>query len=264
MKKRIIVASVLASAMLITSCENLTKVRDFGDESYSTEETVEVADTAVTAVTSEAVVTEAAASETVPAQPSETSISETTSETSDETSETSGDVQGDPLDAAARSTFFRTYEDTYLMSSGAGGWSAYVVVNYNGTFDYNYHDFDAGSYYICHASGELGNVAMIDEHTYVMTVISMTYEYEVDSEWTETDTDGVEISYIASDSYGFHEGDQLYFYVAGAQTETLPEGYVFWYCMPRALNVEDVPDPFPLNGIYNVVDDTAYIEDDYE
>jgi hypothetical protein len=34
--------------------------------------------------------------------------------------------------------------------------------------------------------------------------------------------------------------------------------------MPRALNVEDVPDPFPLNGIYNVVDDTAYIEDDYE
>lgn len=260
MKRRIVVAYILAAAMLATSCEMLTKVRDNGDETGSTVETVEVTGTSITAATTVAPEPAETISETTAA----TTVAETTSESSVEADETSESVQGDPLDAAARTTFFHTYADTYLMSSGAGGWAAYVVVNPNGTFDYNYHDFDAGAYYICHASGELGNVAMVDEHTYVMRVISMTYEYDVDSEWTETDTDGIEINYIGADSYGFHEGDLLYFYVAGAEASALPEGYLTWYAMPRALPLENVPDPFPLNGIYNAVDDSAYIEDDYE
>ncbi len=56
----------------------------------------------------------------------------------------------------------------------------------------------------------------------------------------------------------------LMFYSAGTPLAALPEGYLTWYMMPRALSEDSLPDPFPLNGFYNVEEDTAYIEDDYE
>ena len=76
--------------------------------------------------------------------------------------------------------------------------------------------------------------------------------------------DGSVINYTAADSYGLHQGDILTYYMGGIESSLLPEGYLFWYLAPRALGPEDVPDPFPLSGYYNAVEEAAYIEDDYE
>ena len=162
------------------------------------------------------------------------------------------------------SAFFASTADTYLMSSGAGGWGAFMTVNSDGTFEYNYHDSDYDMYYICHAQGTFGNVTMIDEFTYKVQIVEMTFEYDVDSVWSVTETDGSVINYTAADSYGLHTGDILTYFVRGIDTELLPEGYLYWYCAPRALQPDEVQTPFPLSGYYNAVEEAAYIEDDYE
>ena len=104
----------------------------------------------------------------------------------------------------------------------------------------------------------------VDDNTYTVEVINMNYEHNEGEAWIETDTDGTEINYVAADSYGIHQGDTLTFYVQESAVADLPEGYVVWYAMPRALPLENIPDPFPLSGFYNPVDDCSFIEDDYE
>lgn len=258
MKKINVSVLLLASAMLLTSCDLL---KTSGSETEPYAETAAVVQE--TAVAVEASETSAAVTEQTAVSSQTTAATETSADET-ETSETAEALEGEALTEAEMLEFFSTYADEYIMSSGAGGWAAYLDVNPSGSFSYNYHDFDAGSYYICHAAGQFANMTKIDDQTYTVEVIYMTYEYDEGTEWTETDTDGIEINYVASDSYGIHEGDTLTFYVEGHALADLPEGYVVWYVMPRALPLENAPDPFPLSGFYNPVDDCAYIEDDYE
>ena len=260
MKKRTVIAMLLASAMMLTACDTLMTVNH---DSEATEETDQTNITAVTTAPVE--VTEPSETTATPAVETTTLVTEESAqESSDETRESGETELGEELTADQMLEFFRANADEYMMSSGAGGWAAYLNVTNSGSFTYNYHDFDAGAYYICHAQGQFSNMTKIDDNIYTVEVIYMNYEYNEGDEWTEVDTDGIEINYVAADSYGIHEGDILYFYVEGSATADLPEGYVTWYAMPRALPLENVPDPFPLAGFYNPVDDCAYIEDDYE
>lgn len=264
MRKRALSAALLVSVMLASSCDLLPAAQtEQTEESRTVEETLQTevfvpAETSAATIAETAVQTAAPSEQTDPTSPSEeTEVSQT--EISSET-----EYAGTPLSSSEQLAFFASHADTYLMSSGAGGWSAHITVNPNGTFDYNYHDFDAGVYYICHAQGQLGSAAMIDDNTYTVQVESMTFEFNEGDEWSETDNDGSVINYAASDSYGIHEGDTLYYYIAGADSSALPEGYLIWYAMPRALALENIPGTFPLSGYYNPQDDCAYIEDDYE
>ena len=261
MNKRIIAALLIAASLTVSSCSTLRSVREH-DETAGSNPGQAAETAAVTSAETEALVPAVSSEPSVPAV---TSASETSDETS-ETSETAmpADEEGVPLSDAEASAFFSSTADTYLMSSGAGGWGAYVNVSSDGSFDYNYHDADYGMYYICHAQGQLGNVVMINDYTYKVQILQMTYEHEVDSQWTDIDTDGTEINYTGADSYGLHEGDILIYYVRGIETSELPEGYLYWYCAPRALQPEDVPVQFALSGYYNAVEEAAYIEDDYE
>lgn len=257
MKRSVLPAAVLTSALLLCSC------------GMGTEQTINVqTDPAETeAVLTQPEVSPSAASsataETSAARVTETS-SEETDESSAETSGDPGDLEGEPLSAEESSAFFASYADTYLMSSGVGGWGAYMTVAADGSFDYNYHDADYDMYYICHAQGRLGSVVQLDEFVYKVEVLEMSFEYQADSTWTVQEPDGAVINYTASDSAGVHQGDILIFYAAGNAVSALPDGYLWWYCAPRAMQTESVADPFPLNGYYNAVDDCAYIEDDYE
>lgn len=263
MNKRIVLSALLASTMLLASCDLLTGTDKGGDETAAST----ALETEAPAIESEEAagtsVIETQATETEVTEAEETQVTET-SETETDESQMPDDEEGTPLTDEEISSFFASNADTFLMSSGAGGWGSFMTVNSDGTFDYNYHDSDFDMFYICHAQGRLGNVVMIDEYTYKVEILEMTFEYEVNSEWTVTDTDGSEINYTASDSYGLHQGDILTYFARGIEAASLPEGYTFWYCAPRALNQEDVPDPFPLAGYYNAVEEAAYIEDDYE
>lgn len=203
-------------------------------------------------------------SQTTAAETVETTrITEETIE-SEETEETSEETEFIALTPEEESVFLAENSDTYYLTSGVGAWGAYLTVRPDGSFDYNYHDFDVGTYYICHAQGQFGNVIMLDEFTYGVEVTELTYEYDIDSEWVETDYDGAEINYHATDSYGVHQGDVLTFYHSGIATSELPYEYLTWYTMPRLIQEDQLPEVFALSGYYNASDDFAFIEDDYE
>lgn len=260
MKKTTVIAVLLSSSVLLCACSSFYTIN------RETEYTDEAMQTGITAVTTMPTQSETAGS-TVPA------VTETSATTADpaseslETQESSSDFEaevGEALTSEQISEFFTTHQDEYLMSSGAGGWAAYFNVDASGSFVYNYHDFDNGRYYICHAQGTLGEVTQIDDYTYTVKVLSMTYEYNEGDEWTETDMDGIEIDYVAADSYGIHEGDILYFYIEGIDISLLDEDYLYWYAAPHAVPFDEVPNPFPVAGYYNPVEGSAYIEDTYE
>lgn len=263
MNKKIVLSALLASTMLLASCEFPAQTDRSGEETTVSAAEETVAPALESEEASESAVIETQAAETGVTEEAETGMTDN-SETSSDESQMPGDEEGTPLTDEEISSFFASHADTFLMSSGAGGWGSFMTVNSDGSFDYNYHDSDFDMFYICHAQGQLGNVVMIDEYTYKVEILEMTFEYEVDSEWTVTDTDGSEINYTASDSYGLHQGDILTYFARDIDAAALPDGYTFWYCAPRALDQDNIPDPFPLAGYYNAVEEAAYIEDDYE
>ena len=255
MKRRSVAAMLVMTAVMVSSCQTLTTVNTAYNTVPETDAQVQESTAVETAET-------VAVSETQPAATVQTAAP--TQITMSETSEAPEALEGEVLTNEQMLEFFAQYADEYLMSSGAGGWASYLNVSSSGSFTYNYHDFDAGAYYICHAQGQFSNMIKVDDNTYTVEVIYMNYEHNEGEEWSETDTDGTEINYVAADSYGIHQGDTLTFYVQGSAVADLPEGYVVWYAMPRALPLENVPDPFPLSGFYNPADDCSFIEDDYE
>ena len=248
MKRRIITATLIASAVLMSSCS--APAAETETQPAQITEQTEV--TAQTDSLQPVIADPTAASSTVSA-PSASTVAETESESN-----------GTVLSDQESLDFFAAHADTYLLSSGAGGWAAYLELASDGSFYYNFHDFDAGFYYICHADGQFGEVIKLDDYSYAVRVDYFDMENAEGEEWIETDTDGTQISFIASDSYGIHQGDMLIFYNAGTPVSELPEGYTVWYLMPRAMSEDNLPDPFPLAGFYNPDEDVAYIEDDYE
>ena len=249
MKRHLLSATIITSAVLLGACsmpavETETMPAETSEQTQAVEQTDSLQPTLVEASDPVAATSASAAASTV--------------------SETESESGGTVLTDQESLAFYAAHADTYLLTSGAGGWAAYMELASDGSFYYNFHDFDAGYYYICHADGQLGEVIQLDDNTYAVRVDLFDMENVEGEEWVETDTDGTQINFIASDSYGIHQGDILMFYCAGTPLADLPEGYLTWYMMPRAMSEDALPDPFPVSGFYNAEEDTAYIEDDYE
>ena len=249
MKRHLLTTTLIASAVLLGACSKPAEPTQ-----TQPSETIQETETAVQTEALQPTIHETAA-------PVQTEASASTANT---VSETESESNGTVLTDQESLDFYAAHADTYLLSSGAGGWAAYLELAPDGSFYYNFHDFDVGAYYICHADGQFGEVIQLDDNTYAVRVDLFDMENVEGEEWTETDTDGTQINFIASDSYGIHQGDILMFYCAGTPLADLPEGYITWYRMPRALSDDALPDPFPVSGFYNAEEDTAYIEDDYE
>jgi hypothetical protein len=171
----------------------------------------------------------------------------------------------EPLPEDQAAGFFALIQDDYLMPGGTDGRGAILTVNPDGTINYNYHDSDYSTYSICHASGRIGNVRLIRENVYAVDVTELTLEYAEGTQWVETDEFGDETNYYATDSFGIHQGDVLMFYQAGVSTSSLPTAYLESYITPRGMtSTSQVPDPMPLDGFFNVSDECAFIEEEYD
>ena len=170
-----------------------------------------------------------------------------------------------PLPDDQAAGLFALIQDDYLMPGGTDGRGAILVVNPDGTINYNYHDSDINTYNICHATGRLGNVRLIRDNVYAVEVVELNLEYAEGTEWAETDESGVQTNYYATDSFGIHQGDILMFYQGGVSTTSLPLAYLHWYMEPRGITVESqVPNPMPVDGFFNVLDECAFIEEEYD
>lgn len=127
-----------------------------------------------------------------------------------------------------------TDTQSFIFSSGVGGWSTDVDINPDGTFTGTYHDSDMGdsgdgydsTMYICNFSGKFKDIQKIDDYTYSMKLDSIETE-DMQDTWIE-DVNGTKIRYIAAEPYGMETGEQFYLYLPGTSVSILPEEYVNW------------------------------------
>jgi hypothetical protein len=88
---------------------------------------------------------------------------------------------------------------------------------------------------------------MVDEYTYSMELDTISVEKEAGEEWIEDN-----VRYVASEPYGFDNGEEFLLYLPGAPMDELPEEFVYWISMPRAWDSYSTPDELPCYGLYNV------------
>lgn len=127
-----------------------------------------------------------------------------------------------------------------VFASGAGAWLTELVLEQDGSFAGQYHDsemgdqgegYPNGSCYISAFSGHFGDIRQVDNHTWTMSLKSLTVQEEPDTEWIEGG-----IRYIASEAYGLEEGTEFLLYSPETPTEGLDQEFLTWW---PSWNVED-------------------------
>ena len=156
--------------------------------------------------------------------------------------------------------FFEQLPQSFVFSSGVGGWSTDLDLNSDGTFTGIYHDSDMGdlddeypngTVYICEFSGKFSDPVKIDEHTYSMKLEYLNTEGTIDDEYYENG-----IRYIYSGPYGLENADEFLLYLPGSQISDLPEEFVSWLYAFVDVQTEKT---LPYYGIYNVGGKTGFV-----
>lgn len=112
----------------------------------------------------------------------------------------------------------------FWFSSGAGAWSTILTLYPDGHFEGKYEDADADMTYYCKFNGQFGDITKVSEYAYTMRLEELTYETELDREWTENQR-----RYKGSDAYGLTGGEEFVLYLPGTPLEELDEEFVSWY-----------------------------------
>lgn len=171
---------------------------------------------------------------------------------SDGTGSDTSDTGEPALDSAALPfTDFKNL--TFEFASGAGAWATQLSIHSDGTFAGEYHDSDMGSYdeshpngtaYHCTFDGQFSQPVKVNDYTYSMQILSISYAKEPDTSETK---DGV--LYYYTTPYGLDGAETLLIYLPGAPLAELPEGYRSWVGYYYLENTTDTELPF--YGLYN-------------
>lgn len=140
---------------------------------------------------------------------------------------------GNPDDQTSTPTSVRlpSIDDTFIFSSGAGGWATFLTLHEDGSFEGRYYDsnlgttgadYPNGSVSICTFIGQFDQIQKIDEHTYSLHLASLDALEDKD-QWIE---DGY--LYIAEPPYGLESGEDFYLYLPGTVIADLDEDFVSW------------------------------------
>lgn len=157
-------------------------------------------------------------------------------------------------DAAA---IFEQMPQSFVFSSGAGGWATQLTIQTDGTFEGFYYDsnlgdtgpgYPNGSAYFCLFQGKFQDVVQINPWEYRMYLEYLTYPIFPGQVYYQ---DG--IRYIASDTppYGLTNPKEFRLYLPGHPTGNLPQAYLDWVSMPNVW-WNSVPSTLPFWGLYNV------------
>lgn len=142
---------------------------------------------------------------------------------------------------------------TFFFSSGAGGWSTAMSIRSDGTFAGEYHDSDMGvtgddypngTAYHCTFNGQFSQPVKVNDYTYSMQILSMSYANEPDTSEIKDDT-----LYHYTTPYGLDGAETLLLYLPGAPLSELPEGYRSWVGYYYLENTTDTELPY--YGLYN-------------
>ena len=144
----------------------------------------------------------------------------------------------------------------FCFTSGAGAWSTNITVYPDGSFYGDFHDSDMGStgyrhpngtVYTCEFSGKFGNIQVLDEYSYSMSLEYISIDVPEGMEWI---SEG--ILYVASGPYGLENGRDYIFYKKNTPAYRLPYDFKEWWMDFRYGN----PKPSALigYGIYNITE----------
>lgn len=123
-------------------------------------------------------------------------------------------------------------EPLHLMFfSGAGAWHTEIQLANDGSFTGMYEDFNGGesgngylsTTYMNQFNGQFSEIKKLDAETYSMKLIDIYYKYEDGEEWIEDKG-----KYIATEAYGFEEGEDFLLYGPNKNTQDLDEELLSW------------------------------------
>ncbi len=135
------------------------------------------------------------------------------------------EVSVTPPSSEAKTVLPADLEQTeFSFSSGVGGWRTQLTLHADGTFTGDYTDYDSDETYLSEFSGKFVDIREIDENTYRLTLDTLTYQKQPDTEWEE---DG--IRYIAAEANGISGGKEFTLCKPGTSLASLPEELSDWY-----------------------------------
>lgn len=152
---------------------------------------------------------------------------------------------------APKPNVFENLPESFIFSSGAGGWSTELFIEKDGSFYGTYHDSEMGStgkkypngtVYICNFVGTFTEPKQLDEYSYSMQIKSLETENKPDKKYIE---DG--IKYICTEPYGLEDAKDIILYLPGYKINKLPKGYKSWF----AFELEDSSETLDFYGLYN-------------
>lgn len=152
----------------------------------------------------------------------------------------------------------KTLPETFIFTSGAGGWGTELTIEPDGTFAGMFHDSEMGAIgdenpngevYLCNFSGAFTDFTRVSDTVYSMRLKQLDTEGTVDEYYID---DG--IKFIYAEPYGMDNADVFYLYLPGTPREELPEGFLSW------VRLDDGADALPENlfGLYNAGGEQGY------
>lgn len=150
--------------------------------------------------------------------------------------------------------------DSFIFTSGAGGWATELSIANDGTFSGQYHDSEMGAVgegypngmvYYCNFYGYFSDISKISEHVYH---VSLDYLEIEDTPGTTHIEEG--ILYEAADAYGLAGASDIYIYTPGTPIKDIPAACLIW--MIGRADGEFLEDIFVL---YNVHGEYAFISE---
>ncbi len=120
----------------------------------------------------------------------------------------------------------------WSFSSGAGGWSADMRINPDGTFTGNYHDsemgetgekYPDGTLYYAIFKGKMSVTEKTEENTWKIKIESIETEEPAGNEKIED-----EVRYVSTEVYGLAAGDEMILYAPGTPVSVLSEEMQLW------------------------------------
>lgn len=176
-------------------------------------------------------------------------------EDSDGTNNGTSNADGAIDDAADGTTlpFTEFHKLNFMFCSGAGAWQTNLSIRADGSFAGEYLDADMGSIgdgyprgtnYQCVFNGQFSQPVKINDYTYSMQILSMTYSKDPG---TSEIRDGILYKY--STAYGLDGAEAILIYLPGAPLAELPEGFRSWVGYYYLENTTDTELPF--YGLYN-------------
>ena len=141
-----------------------------------------------------------------------------------------------------------------LFTSGAGAWGTCMTLESDGAFAGEYHDTDMGdsgegypngTVYVCSFSGRFEDFTQINRHSYSLTLVELSSDYEEGKEWFEGG-----VRYVSAEPYGVEDGREFILFLPDTPTSELSETFLSWW--PGRFSPETQKDTLSVYGLYNV------------